>query len=294
MNIDALQYEIKEVTLIEQRDQFSKRNPEQTQVVNGREWGVIKKGNSGPALLLIPGTLGRADIFWQQIEKISDRAQILSVTYPNTHDIAEWAEDLVLMLDHYEIESATVLGSSLGGYLAQYIAATYPERTNGLIAANTLSSVAGLTEKPPYSADIANTPIEILRDGFLAGIKARAHEAPEYQALTEMLVSEVEGRIPADHLKARLLALKHAPQIPDITIGSEKIVVIESEDDPLIVKPVRNKVRKMLSPSVTYRFEHGGHFPYVVRPDAYLSILEECLGLEITGENWGEGVERQI
>lgn len=280
--------------MIEQRDQFSNRNPEQTLVLNGREWGVIKTGNSGPALLLIPGTLGRADIFWQQIERLSNRVTVLSVTYPDTHDIAEWADDLALMLDRYEIKSATVLGSSLGGYLAQFFAATYPECTDGLIAANTLSSVAGLTEKPPYSADIANTPIEILREGFLAGIKVRAHEEPEYQALTDMLVSEVEGRIPADHLKARLLALKHAPLIPEIALGPEKIFVIEAEDDPLIVEPVRAKVRKTLSPSVTYRFKHGGHFPYVVRPDAYLSILEECLGLEITGDDWGKGEVREI
>ena len=290
----TIQNSAEEMTLIEQRDQFSKKYPEQTQVLNGREWGVIKAGNSGPALLLIPGTLGRADIFWQQIERLSGRAQVLSVTYPDTHDIAEWADDLALMLDRYEINSATILGSSLGGYLAQYFAATYPERTAGLIAANTLSSVAGLTEKPPYSTDIANTTIETIRDGFLSGMKAQKHEAPEYIALIEMLIAEVEGRIPADHLKARILALKHAPHIPEITIGSDKIVVIEAADDPLIVEPVRAKVRKTLSPSVTYRFKHGGHFPYVVRPDAYLSILEECLGLEITGDDWGKGEVREI
>lgn len=280
--------------MIDQRDQFSKRNPEQIQVINGREWGVIKTGNSGPALLLIPGTLGRADIFWQQIEKLSDRAQILSVSYPATHDIAEWAMDMAQLLDLHNIERTTVLGSSLGGYLAQYFAAVYPKRTVGLIAANTLSSVAGLTDKPPYSTDIANTPIETIRDGFLSGMKAQRHEAPEYVALIEMLVAEVEGRIPEDQIKSRVLALKHAPDIPENTIGSENIVVIEAEDDPLIIEPVRAKVRKTLSPSVTYRFKQGGHFPYVVRPDAYLSILEERLGLEITGDDWGKGEVRTL
>jgi len=280
--------------LIEQRDQFSSRNPEQLVDLNGRKWGVIKCGTSGPALLLIPGTLGRADIFWQQIEMLSNRAQILSVSYPATHDIAEWAEDMAQLLDLHQIERATILGSSLGGYLAQYFAAVFPQRTEGLIAANTLSSVTGLTDKPPYSTDIANTPIEKIRDGFLAGMKAQNHEAPEYITLIKMLIAEVEGRIPADQIKARMLALKHAPDIPEIAISTDNIAVIESADDPLIIEPVRNKVRKTLSPSVTYRFKHGGHFPYVVRPNAYLSILEECLGLEVTGDDWGKGEVREI
>ena len=49
------------------RDAFLADNPEQRLEVNSRTWGTIRTGDSGPALVLIPGTLGRADIFWQQI-----------------------------------------------------------------------------------------------------------------------------------------------------------------------------------------------------------------------------------
>ena len=280
--------------MIDQRLMFNKNYPEQTRIINGRSWGTIKAGDSGPALLLIPGTLGRADIFWQQIEALAGRARVLSVTYPATHDLDEWAGDLAQLLDDEEIESAVVLGSSLGGYLAQYFAAKFPLKTRKLIAANSLSSVEGLAQKPPYSADIANIPIAQLREGFLTGLKSRSKPEPEYRDLTRMLIAEVEGLIPEAHLKARLLALKHAPAIPEVTIGSENIIVIESADDPLIIPEVQDGVRSFLAPSVTYRFKHGGHFPYVVRPAAYLSILEECLGLEITGDNWGEGAERSL
>ena len=47
-------------SLIAARDRFGASHPEQRVVVNGREWGVVEAGKAGPALLLIPGTLGCA------------------------------------------------------------------------------------------------------------------------------------------------------------------------------------------------------------------------------------------
>ncbi len=282
------------LNLINDRDEFLKKTPERIVTLNGRRWGVLSAGHEGPSLLLIPGTLGRAGIFWQQIERLSNRARILAVSYPSNHSIDAWAGDLARLLDRSDIERTTVLGSSLGGYLAQYFTAKYPDRVEGLIAANTLASIAGFDEKPPYSLDIAKIPIKLIRQGFLAAMKARARPEPEYQAQMRMLMNEVEGGIPTRHLKARLMALKYAPLIPAIDIGSKRIAVIEAEDDPLIPQSIRDGVRESLSPSVTYRFKEGGHFPYVVRPDAYLSILEERLGLEITGEDWGQGEVRSL
>ena len=42
---------------------------------------------------------------------------------------------------------------------------------------------------------------------------------------------------------------------------------------------MRDEVRAVLEPAVAYRFESGGHFPYIVRPKLYTVILEEQLGL---------------
>ncbi len=55
---------------------------------------------------------------------------------------------------------------------------------------------------------------------------------------------------------------------------------------------MRDAVRARLKPAVSYRFEWGGHFPYVARPALYVSLLEEQLGLPVTGEGWGAGAVR--
>ena len=279
-------------SLIAARDRFGASHPEQRVTVNGREWGVVEAGKGGPALLLIPGTLGRADVFWQQIAALEDRARIIAVSYPGSGGVREWSDDLATLCGRYGLSGVTVLGSSLGGYLAQYFAASHPELVTRLIAANTLTSVADLKSRPPYSSDLDNSPIEELRAGFGVGLKAWAQAHPEQAELVELLLAEAGGRILEPELRARLNALKRGPELPPLALPSGQIATIEGVDDPLIPPPMREAVRARLKPAVAYRFESGGHFPYIARPRFYVGLLEEQLGLPLTGEGWGGGAVR--
>jgi maspardin len=278
--------------LIAARDRFAARHPEQRTLIGDREWGYVEVGEAGPALLLIPGTLGRGDIFWQQMEALEGRARIVAVTYPRSGGVAEWASDLAELCGRVGLGRVTVLGSSLGGYLAQYFAAAYPHMIEGLIAANTLHSVAGVASRPPYSSDLDNAPIEELRAGFGRGLGVWRDAHPEQAELIDLLMAEVDGRIPEPELRARLNALKHGPELPPLEMARERIATIESADDPLIPPPMREAVRARLKPSVAYRFEWGGHFPYIARPDLYVALLEEQLGLPVAREGWGNGEMR--
>jgi pimeloyl-ACP methyl ester carboxylesterase len=278
--------------LIAQRDRFTTAHPEERVAVNGREWGTVRAGSAGPALVLIPGTLGRADLFWQQIEALEGRARILALTYPAGGGIADWADDLATLMDRFGIDKATVLGSSLGGYLVQYFAAVHPERTERLIAANTLHSVADVGSRPSYSGDLDAEPIADLRAGFHKALGAWGEAHPEQRELVALLLAEADGRIPEAELRNRLKALKLGPELPAVTLDRDRIATIEAADDPLIPQAMREAVRERLRPAVAYRFDSGGHFPYVSRPSLYVSLLEEQLGLNRSGEDWGAGEMR--
>ena len=276
------------------RDRLGRLHPEAVEVVDGLRWGVIDTGPaaSGKTLLLLPGTLGRADIFWQQILALEDRVRVLAVTYPRNADLDRWVACLARLLDRRDIAEATVLGSSLGGYLAQLFAARRPGRTTGLIAANTLSSTAGIADRPPYSADIAALPVAAMRRGYGDRLEAWGAAHPEQSGLVALLLAEVDGRIPAGHLKARMQALKVAPPLPPVGLTPDDIAIVECADDPIVPPPIRESVHAHLDAGVCYRFRHGGHFPYVVRPAEYTAMLSERLGLADAATVWGAGRER--
>lgn len=85
--------------LIRARDSSTADHSELRVTLNAREWGVVDLAGPGPVLLLLPGTLGRGDIFWQQMAALRGRVRLLAVTYPATGGVAEWAADMAgLML----------------------------------------------------------------------------------------------------------------------------------------------------------------------------------------------------
>ena len=263
-------------TLIEARDAFAERNPEQRLEINGRDWGVTDLG-AGPVLVLLPGTLGRGDIFWQQIQALADRARLIALSYPASDGIADWAGDVLALMDRLEIGAATVLGTSLGGYLAQYLAGHHPDRFSRLIAANTLSDTALVGQSPLYAQDLERVPIEALRAGFHTNLTAWAKAHPEQHGLVELLLDEVAGRIPPAELRQRLIALKTAPPLPAPALPPARICTIESDDDPLIPPRLRDQVRATLSPGRSFRFSDGGHFPYLAHPATYTRHLRDCM-----------------
>ncbi|MFC3614524.1 alpha/beta fold hydrolase [Lutimaribacter marinistellae] len=279
--------------LIAARNAFAENHPEQRATFGGREWGYVDTG-SGPALLLIPGTLGRGDIFWQQIAALSDRLRVIAVTYPATGGIEEWSGDLAALLDHLGVETASVLGSSLGGYLAQYFAAAHPDRIDRVFAANTLHSANGIDQRMPYALDLDTAPIDDLRAGFGDGLQAWAKTHPQQADLVDLLLQEVGGRIPEAELRTRLKALKTAPELPDLDLPQDQLFTVEADDDPLIPPAMRAAVRARVAPSAAYRFAWGGHFPYVVRPAEYTAMLEQAMDLPVTGPDWGTAGERVL
>jgi maspardin len=277
--------------LITARDAFLSRTPEGRIRVSSRDWGAIRVGKNGPALVLIPGTLGRADVFWQQITALSGRARILALSYPASGGIADWAGDIATMIGDQGLQGAVVLGSSLGGYLAQYVTATYPELVSGLVAANTLASTKGIDQMPPYKYDLINTPIDALRAGFSGGLANWLDKDNPYRDLAELLLAEVGGRIPEAELRTRLQALKSAPELMAQTLPGVAIHTVESDDDHLISPPMRTALREALKPGRSFRFRAASHFPYVTNPDDYTALLCEVLGLEASGTHWPAGQE---
>ncbi len=268
--------------LITARDAFAVQYPEQRIPVNGREWGVLSLGGSGPALVLLPGTLGRGDIFWQQMEALKDRARVLALTYPVDGSLDDWCGDICALMTASGMERATVLGSSLGGYIAQYLAATRPERVARLVAANTLHSAAMVAQFPPYDSDLDAVPAAALVQGVIGSMEAWAGEEPEQANVAGLLQTEARERISGEELRARLKALKHAPELPGLSLPHEHIFTIESGDDRLIPPPVRDMVRARLDPVDSIVYKKGSHFPYLVRAADYTEMLAGILEKDAT------------
>ena len=78
------------------------------------------------------------------------------------YDLADMAADTIGLMDRLEIEQAHVVGASMGGMIAQVIAARYPERLLSLVS---IMSTPGFADDLPPSSPEAGGQLDDLASG---------------------------------------------------------------------------------------------------------------------------------
>jgi len=111
----------------------------------------------GLPLLILHGYFGMGDNWKSQANKLASHYQVHLIDQRNhgrsfhtdDFDYELMAEDLLNYMDFYQIDTAYVLGHSMGGKTAMYFAVSYPDRVKKLI-------VADIAPKnyPPHHHDI--------------------------------------------------------------------------------------------------------------------------------------------
>jgi len=281
--------------LIYQRDALAARFPEKPFIRQDRRWGLLDTGpvaagqGTTPALLLLPGTLGRGDVFFHQIDALAPQIRVLAVSYPARGKLTAWLSDLTAIIEAQGLDKVAVLGTSLGGYIAQMLAATRPEKVSHLFAANTLPSVRELPHRRPFSLDLWRAPIADLRAGFGDTLVDWRASHPSEADLIDLLMAELNGRIPEPELRARMDVLKGADELPECPLPADDVTLIDAEDDPLIPLQWRQRLRGQLDAGAAFRFQTGGHFPYLAHPSQYTAVIRYRLGLDPRAPGWVRG-----
>jgi 3-oxoadipate enol-lactonase len=101
---------------------------------------------SGRPLLLIEGLSSDSQTWQLVLDRLKEHFKVIifdnrgvgrTKDSGKPFDIAIMAKDAVMLLEHLGIEDADVLGHSMGGYIAQEIAITYPAKVKKLILQST-------------------------------------------------------------------------------------------------------------------------------------------------------------
>lgn len=262
---------------------FRKQHPEQSVLVKGARWGVIdsapgSRPNSQPALVMLPGTLGTAEIFWQQMRALRRNLRLIALTYPAVPDVERFAEGVVHILRAKGLRKASVLGSSLGGYAAQVVAGHYPRVVDRVFIANSLCNptVSWRPGFPPRD-EIEAMPARDLKAQRVARVAEWPESDPGLILAKQVMIEQGRDLISARHMKARVLALLRAGDAPPVPLPPERIVIVDCEDDFVIAPVVRQEVRDRYPRATVHTLPSGGHFPYLSRAEEYTAILRRHL-----------------
>ena len=123
---------------------------------------------AGEPIVLITGLGGDVSYWRGMVPLLSDRFKV--ITFDNRGsgltecpdepiDMATLADDVVELLDRLCIQKAHILGWSMGGNVAQFIALNHPERVA------TLTMVSSYMRRPSRSSYMMNTMVDSVRSG---------------------------------------------------------------------------------------------------------------------------------
>jgi len=258
----------------------------------------------GPAVLLVHG-LGYGRWGWEPIvERLADRFEVVTVDNRGIGDsdapagpyrTRVMAADLVAVLDDAGIDRATVVGTSLGGMIAQELALHWPDRVDRLVLAATIPGGVRTVPMPPYGAvTLAEAPYRSEAARARAAVKLALSPAtiagrPEVAAR----LAEVRA---ANPLRRGVWAAQASAGIAFDPRGAQRdlphpTLIIQGTADQ-VVNPGNGRALAGLLPDATLvEVEGAGHLLFWERP-AELADLVAGFAAKAHGRRPGRVVAR--
>ncbi len=271
-------YEGKNQTILNYLSDFRKI-PTQSIDYQGNSWKYLVTGKGKESILFLHGMAGNYDFWWQQINAFKDDYRIVSVTYPPVSNLAEMGKAVIAILDKNNIQEVNVVGSSLGGYFAQYLWATYPKRIKKAVFGNTFPPNDLLEKQNSKLVVVAKVVPEwlmmyFLRQGLYKNVIPAAQNDPLAKAV---LVENTYGRMSKAQFVARYNCVIDKFQPNNDPQKQKDIMIFEADNDPLVPAELRTKLKQLYPQAQVHTFHGKGHFPYINATLEYNAALKQFL-----------------
>ncbi|MEU9021918.1 alpha/beta hydrolase [Actinomadura sp. NPDC048394] len=237
---------------------------------------TIDESGEGRPVLLLHGGAGPVSVsgFAELLARRGNR--VLTPVHPGFGGTARpekldsvrgLAEVYARLLEEWEIENATVIGSSVGGWVAAELALAAPERLAGLV----LLDAVGLESAEHPVADFFSLTFDQVvdlsyadPDAYRIDLSALPDEQKRIAAGNRDALRVYGGESMADpSLKGRLAAV------------STPTLVVWGEADRMVT-PAYGREYADAIPGAGFRvIERAGHLPQIEAPDALLAVFEE-------------------
>ena len=250
---------------------------------NGLDIHVQLSGPPGAAPLLLLHSLGTSGQVWDaQAEALSNSFRVirpdmrghgLTTLVEGPGSIEQYARDALAVLDALGVETAHVAGLSIGGLIAQSLAAQAPGRVRSLILCDTAMVIPPPESWRARAALVREKGMQAVVDPVIARWVTPAFlDAPETAGLRAVLL-----RTPAEGYAAAAEAIAdfdHSTKTPTLDV---KALVIVGEKDEATPVAAAEAMHAALRGSKLVVLPGAAHIPTVEFPEAVTAAMVDFL-----------------
>lgn len=265
--------------------QFRQSHPYRTLTIEGVSWRYLASGQGDHTVLLLPGAFARADMWFTLIEVLERDYRCLAIdsfTLQGVFDMAAICRALSDILTYEGAATATIIGLSAGGGIAQLFIQQYPDRVDHLVLSHT-----GVYDPDRARAAARMLPfVRVLPTALLRRIIRRqtgGHypESSTWRAFASAYVREMSQNI---HRATVISFFKtsqrvHSEYVHDaaaIDAWPGRTLILSSRDDDLS-RDSAAKLERRYPHSHTHYFEAGGHHTFLLFPEVYAHTIKSFL-----------------
>lgn len=255
--------------LLKKLTELEQRHPWQSLTVNGHEWRWLDTQGQGPAIILLPGSVGDGAMFVPTLLSLGDQRRLIAVTYPAEPNPKALADGLAEIMDHIDLASATIVGSSFAAYWSQHFALRHADKVEAIIIGNGFTDGTDLADNPLFDKSYVETVDAVdLHAQWLERIRnAPASDLAQFQ---EHMLAHRQS---PQNLHSRFLGVVQSQPCPPLPIRPERITILDCEDDPLIPVAARTRLRNQYPDAQHITLKTGAHYPHLLNPEEYEATL---------------------
>lgn len=247
-----------------------------TILIDGINWEYYSGGKGNKTILFLHGMGGSYDLWWQQINALENEYKIITYSLPEAvNNLKQTSKGILKILEIEEVDSFYLVGTSMGGYISQYLVKTVPNRVEKVVFGNTFPPNELIITKNKKKSKIVPLLPEILI--FKMGEKKLKTELLPAAKNSKLL----KAFLPSLPFSKRQFVNRYAVVIDRFKINPLEYnvkripkLIIESDNDPLVALKLREGMKGLYPATKVFTFNNEGHFPYINAADSYNKILK--------------------
>jgi pimeloyl-ACP methyl ester carboxylesterase len=243
------------------------------------DWTYRVGGQGARTLVILPGGVRLGDAAFELYAALGQHLRILAPDYPPLATLPELADGLATVLDAENLAKVDLMGSSLGGMIAQHFLRRHPQRVDRAALCATFPpnpARVALLRKQVRSLRLLPTPL--LRWVMARTFRDFTNPPPEGQAFWTHYLNEVAWRrlSRADLIASPANALDfhaHSRFAPD-ELG-DNLLLLWADNDQVVSADEREQLRLLYPRARVQELPGAGHTMFVRRPAEAGTVLYE-------------------